>query len=252
RSPDRRYRRPYPVQGALLQRGNSARRTRGCRRGRFGRKTYIRISSGLRHGFDTKSHSEHNRDVSKVLTSCGCVKPTSSANIRTKECRMADQSQTVLINRPPRIQPDLPQSDNEIPPPPETDKGGQQLIQLFLPLITIIAYVLVSATGQGRNIALIIPIGLSVIASSGLGFWTYHKNQRETQRKREAYETRLAELRREMENAHDQQRTFYYYNYPNIETVKAIAANRETGSKDNRTGTRLWERRTSDPDFGAV
>ena len=165
---------------------------------------------------------------------------------------MADQSQTVLINRPPRIQPDLPQSDNEIPPPPETDKGGQQLIQLFLPLITIIAYVLVSATGQGRNIALIIPMGLSVIASSGLGFWTYHKNQRETQRKREAYETRLAELRREMENAHDQQRTFYYYNYPNIETVKAIAANRETGDKDNRTGTRLWERRTSDPDFGAV
>ncbi len=165
---------------------------------------------------------------------------------------MADQSQTVLINRPPRIQPDLPQDEIEIPPPPDTEKGGQPLIQTFLPLITIIGYVIVSATGQGRNIALIIPMGISVIASSGLGFYTYIKNQRDIQKKREAYQTRLAELRREMENAHDQQRTFYYYNYPNIEIVKSIAANRETGGKDNRSGTRLWERRTSDPDFGAV
>ena len=147
---------------------------------------------------------------------------------------MADQSQTVLINRPPRIQPDLPQDEIEIPPPPDTEKGGQPLIQTFLPLITIIGYVIVSATGQGRNIALIIPMGISVIASSGLGFYTYIKNQRDIQKKREAYQTRLAELRREMENAHDQQRTFYYYNYPNIEIVKSIAANRETGGKTIR------------------
>lgn len=165
---------------------------------------------------------------------------------------MSDQSQTVLINRPPRIQPDLPQGEVEIPPAPEMDKGGQPLIQTFLPLITIIGYVIVSATGQGRNIALIIPMGISVIASSGLGFWMYLRGQREMQRKKESYEMRLAEMRREMENSHDQQRTFYYYNYPNLETVKAIALNRETGGKDNRSGTRLWERRTSDPDFGVV
>lgn len=165
---------------------------------------------------------------------------------------MADQSGTILINRPPRIQPDLPQADIEIPPPPDTDKNSQPLIQLFLPMITIAGYLLVSLTGQGRNIALMIPMGLSVVASSGLGFWNHWRNQREIKRKREAYQTRLAELRREMESAHDQQRTFYYYNYPNIEMVKAIASNREAGSKDNRSGTRLWERRTSDPDFGAV
>ncbi|GIK27743.1 MAG: hypothetical protein IT298_10415 [Chloroflexi bacterium] len=165
---------------------------------------------------------------------------------------MATQSQPVLINRPPRIQPDLPQAEFEVPPPPELELGNITLIQSFLPLITIIGYVIVSATGSGRNLALIIPMGLSVVASSGLAFWTYIRETREQQRQRESYEARLATLRREMEGYHDQQRTFYYYNYPNMERVLAIAENQERGTKDNRSGTRLWERRTTDPDFGAV
>ncbi|NOG50150.1 MAG: hypothetical protein HND48_12485 [Chloroflexi bacterium] len=73
---------------------------------------------------------------------------------------MATQSQPVLINRPPRIQPDLPQAEFEVPPPPEPELGNITLIQSFLPLITIIGYVIVSATGSGRNLALIIPDGL--------------------------------------------------------------------------------------------
>jgi DNA segregation ATPase FtsK/SpoIIIE-like protein len=164
---------------------------------------------------------------------------------------MADQ-ETVLINRPPRIQPDLPQAEIDIPEPPETDKGGQTLIQMFLPLITIIGYVIVSASGQGRNLAMLIPMGLSVIASSGLGLWTYLKQQREDKERRESYRQRLAELRREMENYHDLQRNFYAYNYPDPEITLAIAQNRELDKKDDRFGTRLWERRTSDEDFGTV
>ncbi|MCU0474580.1 MAG: hypothetical protein MUC99_00440 [Anaerolineae bacterium] len=164
---------------------------------------------------------------------------------------MADQK-TVLINRPPRIQPDLPQGEIDVPEPPDTEKGGQSLVQMFLPLITIIGYVIVSASGQGRNIAMLIPMGLSVVASSGLGLWTYFKQERESREKKESYRQRLAELRREMENAHDQQRTFFAYNYPSTETVLAIAYNREIDHKDDRFGTRLWERRTSDEDFGTV
>ncbi|KXK51350.1 MAG: DNA translocase FtsK [Chloroflexi bacterium OLB13] len=87
---------------------------------------------------------------------------------------MATQSQPVLINRPPRIQPDLPQAEFEVPPPPELELGNITLIQSFLPLITIIGYVIVSATGSGRNLALIIPMGLSVVASSGLAFLDVH------------------------------------------------------------------------------
>ncbi|MCU0463173.1 MAG: hypothetical protein MUF38_01245 [Anaerolineae bacterium] len=164
---------------------------------------------------------------------------------------MADQ-ETVLINRPPRIQPDLPQEEIDIPEPPDTEKNSQNLVQTFLPMITIIGYVVVSASGQGRNLAMLIPMGLSVIASSGMGLWMFFKQQREDKIKKDAYRQRLAEMRREMENYHDLQRNFYSYNYPNSEMVLAIAQNREADRKDDRFGTRLWERRTSDRDFGTV
>lgn len=164
---------------------------------------------------------------------------------------MADQ-ETVLINRPPRIQPDLPQEEIDIPEPPETNAGGQNLFQLVLPLVTIVGYVIVSATGSGRNLAMLIPMGLSVIISTGMGLWTFVQEQRSDKIKREAYRQRLAEMRREMENYHDLQRNFYSFNYPNVESVLAIAQNRETDQKDDRFGTRLWERRTSDTDFGTV
>ena len=47
-----------------------------------------------------------------------------------------------FTNRPPRIQPELPYGDVTIPQPPASETGGrQQLIQVALPLITIIGYV---------------------------------------------------------------------------------------------------------------
>lgn len=166
---------------------------------------------------------------------------------------MSDQ-QNRLINRPPRIQPDLPQEEVEIPPPPVEDKQGQPLIQTFLPLVTIIGYVIVSSTGQRSNLLMVLPMALSVIASSGLAVWMYFRDARIMKEKRESYKQRLTQLRKDMEASHDMQRNFYLYNYPNIETVLQIAQNTEKmpDAKDNRSGTRLWERRTSDRDFGVV
>jgi len=165
---------------------------------------------------------------------------------------VSDQ-QNKLINRPPRIQPDLPQEEVEIPPPPVEDRQGQPLIQTFLPLITIIGYVIVSTTGQRSNLLMILPMALSVIASSGLAVWMYFRDARVMKEKRDSYKQRITQLRKEMEASHDMQRNFYLYNYPNIETVLQIAQNSATAdAKDNRSGTRLWERRTSDRDFGVV
>ena len=78
---------------------------------------------------------------------------------------MSDQ-QNKLINRPPRIQPDLPQEEVEIPPPPVEDQQGQPLIQTFLPLITIIGYVIVLAGW------LLIDTGLKALLNEGTyGVW---------------------------------------------------------------------------------
>ena len=62
-------------------------------------------------------------------------------------------SKPIFIDRPPRIQPELPFDEIEIPSPPEKEEGGySQLIQVSLPLLTIIGYVLIATLGgSGRN-----------------------------------------------------------------------------------------------------
>jgi S-DNA-T family DNA segregation ATPase FtsK/SpoIIIE len=154
-----------------------------------------------------------------------------------------------FASRPPRIQPELPFGEVTVPgPPPSEASGRQQLFQLALPLVTIIGYVFVSAMGQGRSMLLLIPMGLSVIASSGAAIWNLRRNNRIEAEKRAAYMQRLAELRQEMIASHDMQRRFYLYNYPDPDAVLQIAADRDY----HRTGLRLWERRTSDSDFGTI
>ena len=154
-----------------------------------------------------------------------------------------------FLNRPPRIQPELPVGEVTIPNPPQTDMGGRQsLIQVALPLVTIIGYVFVSASGQGRSLALLIPMGLSVVASTVAAMFSFWRTTREDAAKRAAYAERLVELRKEMVAAHNNQRLFYLHNYPSPENVLAIAGDRSNRSE----GLRLWERRTTDTDFGVV
>jgi S-DNA-T family DNA segregation ATPase FtsK/SpoIIIE len=154
-----------------------------------------------------------------------------------------------FASRPPRIQPELPFGEITLPSPPTSEAtGGQQLIQVALPLVTIIGYVFVSAMGQGRSLLLLLPMGLSVIASSVMALMTSIRTNRLEKQKREAYAQRLIELRQEMTASHEMQRRFYYYNYPDPDTVLQIAGDRDY----QRSGLRLWERRTTDPDFGAL
>ncbi|MBZ0275260.1 MAG: hypothetical protein K8I60_03910, partial [Anaerolineae bacterium] len=51
-----------------------------------------------------------------------------------------------------------------------------------------------------------------------------------------------------MVESHDRQRSFYKYTYPTPEEVVELRGDRH----DNRGGSRLWERRPSDADFGAT
>ena len=158
------------------------------------------------------------------------------------------------IDRPPRIQPELPQGDSEIPKPPQIEENTTQpLLQLALPMVTIMGYIFVSVFGKGRSLLLIIPMGLAVVATSLMSLYTYRRAKQINQQKNAAYAQRLVELRKEMESSHNIQRTFYAYNYPIPETTLRIAV--DVGSseserkEDSRSGSRLWERRTTDLDF---
>ncbi|MBN1284811.1 MAG: hypothetical protein JXB47_05400 [Anaerolineae bacterium] len=154
-----------------------------------------------------------------------------------------------FIKRPPRIRPELPQDEIIIPPPSVVeDEGGLPWGQLLLPMITILGYVLASAAGRGRSLALMIPMALSMVASTAMALWEFYQSYRATRAKRRAYAQFLADMRKDMLDAHDAQRHFYHYTYPAPAAVLAIAE-RRAGS---RFGQRLWERRTGDEDFCAV
>ncbi|MDZ4764360.1 MAG: FtsK/SpoIIIE domain-containing protein [Chloroflexota bacterium] len=148
------------------------------------------------------------------------------------------------LDRPPRIQPELPSGTVEIPEPPR-EENPQPLWQLAVPIVTILAYVIVSASGSGSNPAFLLPMALTVLISTGIAVFNAVRIVQRRRQGRADYQRKLVELRREMVGSHQRQRAYYEYNYPPIEAALAIK-----GERDNRGGSRLWERRPNDPDFG--
>ena len=158
------------------------------------------------------------------------------------------------IDRPPRVEPQLPSGAFTIPNPPDTEvKFGELLQQAFLPMIMILGYVLASLFGQGRNMLMMIPMMLSVVATVILAIYTNTQERKKREAAESAYKRRISELRRKMESEHEQQRIYYYYNHPDPEKTIGIAADldREPPAREEeiRSGTRLWERRPKDHDF---
>ncbi len=162
--------------------------------------------------------------------------------------------QKIYIDRPPRIEPELPSGVTNIPNPPDTEENpGRILAQAFLPMVMILGYIMVSLFGQGRNLFMMIPMLLSVVASVALAFYANNLERKQRTEKETSYKRRISELRRQMESEHEQQRIYYFYNYPDPEKTLTIASDlgRDTTAReeDIRSGTRLWERRSSDHDF---
>jgi S-DNA-T family DNA segregation ATPase FtsK/SpoIIIE len=158
------------------------------------------------------------------------------------------------IDRPPRVEPQLPSGVFSIPNPPDMETNASQLLQqAFLPMIMIFGYILASVFGQGRNMLMMIPMLLSVIATVALAIYTNVQERKKREAAEAAYKRRISELRRKMESEHEQQKIYYFYNHPDPEKTLGIASDldRESGAGEEeiRSGTRLWERRPKDHDF---
>ncbi|MFM8320979.1 MAG: FtsK/SpoIIIE domain-containing protein, partial [Chloroflexota bacterium] len=167
-------------------------------------------------------------------------------------------SQTYYIERPPRLQPELPDGEVEIPAPPEQEqRPAQALLQLIaLPAVSVVGALLAAVFGSGRSLLFLVPLGLSVAVTVVLALHARQKAAQHAREAHEAYLQRLLELRREMAAAHDIQRRAAQYSDPAPqlaflaaqEAFQAAAAGRPVG----RGGARLWERRPGDADFAAV
>ncbi|MGD2145106.1 MAG: FtsK/SpoIIIE domain-containing protein [Anaerolineae bacterium] len=161
------------------------------------------------------------------------------------------------IERPPRLQPGLPSGEVGIPDPPEEERNpSRPLVQVFMPLVSIVGYVLMSISGNGRNLLIMIPMAISVVVSMGMALHSHYEGRKRRRARQAAYLEGLIELRKEMATQHGIQRRFYRHNYPDPSQVLRIAYEAHRGELDanqkGRLGTRLWERRPSDPDFGAL
>jgi hypothetical protein len=134
---------------------------------------------------------------------------------------MADKK---YIDRPPRIEPQIPSGVYTIPNPPDTEENvGQLMQQAFLPMIMIFGYILASLFGQGRNMVMMVPMLLSVVATVVLAFYTHMREKKQREAAEAAYKRRIGELRLKMESEHEQQRIYYYYNHPNPDKTLGIA-----------------------------
>ena len=161
------------------------------------------------------------------------------------------------IERPPRLLPDMPHEEIEIPVPPQQEQDvSQPLIQVLLPLLTILAFFAVALLGRGGNLLFMLPMAISVIASISLALYNRSRSAEKKRVKQATYRNRLLELRKEMATSHEIQRRNYLHNYP--DPITSLQIGREahhiaTQSADSsRLGTRLWERRPDDPDFGTL
>ena len=167
-------------------------------------------------------------------------------------------SQSVLIDRPPRIQPELPVDTIEIPSPPQPGQSAiAQLIQMGLPMLTMVAFMFMMVfSGGGSSPWMVLPMVLMVVSTGGIAVYSYIKEKRDRAAAEAAYTERLVEMNRDMHNYHDQQRRFYTYNYPDrAATLRIVRDARwevEKGERTLRGNTRLWERRTTDEDFGVM
>ena len=128
---------------------------------------------------------------------------------------MADK---IYIDRPPRIEPELPSGSYNIPNPPDTELDAGRLLQeAFLPMIMVMGYFLATIFGQGRNMLMMIPMLLSIFGAVMLAIYTHIQEQKKIDEAKAAYKRRISELRLKMESEHEQQRIYYFYNYPDPE-----------------------------------
>jgi hypothetical protein len=108
-------------------------------------------------------------------------------------------------------------------------------------MVMIFGYVLASLFGQGRNMLMMIPMMLSVVATITLAIYTNSKERKLREAAEDAYKRRISELRRKMESEHEQQRIYYYYNYPDSDTTLRISQATSTRAPEaQEEGHPLW------------
>jgi len=149
----------------------------------------------------------------------------------------------IIFHRPARVLPPRLPTEPVIlaAPPPPVGKGGSDWMYLMVPLTSgIIAAAYISI--GGRKSLILAGIGLAlvpVVAILGMRQRTRGNQRKAKLRGRDGYLEHLVEVRRATRQIADDQRVIAAWSHPSPYRLWAIATQRR----------RVWERRSSDPDF---
>ncbi|NJN15021.1 MAG: hypothetical protein HC822_01270 [Oscillochloris sp.] len=157
------------------------------------------------------------------------------------------------FNRPPRIRPDWPAEQIDLPTPPALlRRDGIPWVQVLLPLAGALIFAVSAGLGSG---GWLIGLPMSAIAMLGVGAAIYQA-RRETMRdnaeyaaRRALFEDQLAAQRGRLRRLHEHERAARLHLAPDPNELLHIAA---VGTIARRPEPRLWERRISDDDFLAL
>ncbi|WP_406863472.1 type VII secretion protein EccCa [Streptomyces sp. HUAS MG47] len=153
----------------------------------------------------------------------------------------------IVVKRPPRaFPPEIPGGELLLQPPPELPRQEREsLLMQLLPLLgmgsSAVFFFLPGAHPFMRVMGVLMVV--STVATA-IAQWVRHRGgaHGQTAEARRDYLAYLARLRRTVRGTAQRQRDAQLYLHPDPEQLWAVAAE----------GTRLWERRPGDPDFGQV
>ncbi|MFJ5264649.1 type VII secretion protein EccCa [Streptomyces sp. NPDC088387] len=153
----------------------------------------------------------------------------------------------IVVKRPPRALPkEVPTSEVVLQPPPELPRGQQEgaMMQL-LPMLGMGGSVVFFFNPQAQPFMKI--MGMVMIASTiamGIAMLIRYRrgNQGQMADMRRDYLRYLSQTRHDAQETAKAQRDAQYYLHPSPEQLWALVAE----------GSRVWERRTGDDDFGQV
>ncbi|MEU3897716.1 type VII secretion protein EccCa [Streptomyces sp. NPDC045251] len=153
----------------------------------------------------------------------------------------------IVVKRPPRALPkDVPTQEVVLQPPPELPRGQQEgaLMQL-LPMLGMGGSVVFFFNPQAQPFMKI--MGMVMVASTiamGIAMLIRYRrgNQGQMADMRRDYLRYLSQTRRSTQKTAQAQRDAQYYLHPSPEQLWALVAE----------GSRVWERRSGDDDFGQV
>jgi S-DNA-T family DNA segregation ATPase FtsK/SpoIIIE len=154
---------------------------------------------------------------------------------------------TVLVKRlPRRAAPEIPTGELPVDPPPEIAQNlnsrWQQGFQVLLMFSGVAATGLMFGRGGGTYTFLVGGLfGLSMLGMAATSFGSSGPKKSEMMAARREYLRHLAGLRRRVRDTANRQRIGLYYRHPDPDRLWSTAAS-----------FRLWERRSSDADFGIV